>query len=118
MCCLERVLASFDHLFLVPRSVSAYVFQPLLPFSLSFNKELLSTHQMPATLLDARGIKQDTVLGIIILIFLRETDNKLVKRAKNIAKDKENNFIMMKGSVYQEDITVLMLMHLIEFQST
>ena len=73
---------------------------------------------MPATLLDARGIKQDTVLGIIILIFLRETDNKLVKRAKNIAKDKENNFIMMKGSVYQEDITVLMLMHLIEFQST
>lgn len=35
---------------------------------------------MPATLLGARDIKQDTVLGVIILVFLRETDNKLVKK--------------------------------------
>lgn len=66
---------------------------------------------MPAMLRGIRDTEQDTVSGLVVFLFLRETDSELVKkkhfRTKNITRDKEDHFITTKVSVHQENIAIL-----------
>ena len=52
-------------------------------------------------------------------LFLRARKKETDFKAKNITRGKDGYFIMIKGSLPQENITILMFMHLItEFQNT
>lgn len=59
---------------------------------------------MPATLVGVRDTKQDTVLGLMVLISESTKKKKVSKkktdfRAKNITRSKEVYCIMIRGSI-------------------
>lgn len=52
-------------------------------------------------------IKQDQVASSLAVLICDQINFKL----KQIKRDKEQDFILIKGAVYQEDITILNILH-------